>query len=128
MDTDYLILYWLLFVLIVAGVHLYLIKRKKVSPDKSFWLWLRLILAFLFILTEYFFTDHSMPVVFLAYLFSGWFLHDFICALGMGRDPWYLNNSGPIDRFQHAAGGSTTWFVFKAIGCLTTVAMYFLNE
>jgi hypothetical protein len=124
----YPIILWLTFVLLVAGVHLYLIKVKKVSPNKSIWLWVRLIVAALFVIAEFFLSNHSMPVVFLAYLFSGWFLHDVICAVGTGREMWYLNSTGPIDRFQHAAGGATTWFVFKAIGCLTTVAMYFLNE
>lgn len=122
------LLLWLVVVLLEACRHVYLIKKKHISPNKVISFTVRALIAVALMVWEYFLGLRPLEVVVLAYVFAGWFLHDVILSTALYGKPWKLNNTGPIDRFQNAAGGATTWFVFKAIGCLTLVAMYFIKD
>ena len=119
-----MIVFWLIFTLAVISVHLYLIRIKRKSPNKVLWFVIRFVVGVGFIAMEYKAGTPYLGVVILAYAVSNWFLHDTLIALGLGRKPWYLNSTGPIDKLQ---GGSPYVWIMKAIACFTLLGMYFFN-
>ena len=121
-----LLIHWLVFTLTVIAIHLYLIKVKKTSPDKQFWLTVRVLVGIAFLVAERFVDLRPMSVNILAYVFSAWFLHDTLIALGMRERPWYLNDTGPIDKAQK--GFASMIWICKAIAGLTLIGMYFIND
>jgi hypothetical protein len=120
-----MIILWLFFTLAVIEVHLYLIKKKKISPNKVVWFIIRFVVGVGFILIEYKLQTKYLGVVILAYIVSNWFFHDTLIALGLRRKPWYLNNTGLLDKAQ---GGSPYVWIMKVIACVTLLAMYFFNK
>jgi CDP-diglyceride synthetase len=116
---------WLIFVLTVVAIHLYIIKKEKRSPDKAFWLAARIVFALLILYTEYRLQERNLILVGITLLSSGWFLHNTLIALGLRRKPWYVNNTGPMDKA--IAGNTWIWFLML-IAFLTSSVMYFLNE
>jgi hypothetical protein len=119
------LIHWLIFTLAVIGFHLYLIKIKKQSPDKRFWFLLRIGVAALLLFVEKMNGTRPIEVSILCYFFSAWFFHDTFIALGLRERPWYLNNTGPIDKLLQ--GYAYPVWVLKAIAALTLIAMYFFN-
>jgi hypothetical protein len=120
--------FWLIIVAVVIGSHLVIIKIENIEPDKGAWLFIRLSFAFGLLAVEHKIGEHDILLTGLAFLFSGWLLHDAIIGWILHGKPWYLNKTGVLDKLQHRYGGASTWFVLKAIGCFTTVIMYYLNE
>jgi SNF family Na+-dependent transporter len=120
-----MIILWLLFTLGVIEVHLYLIKRKKISPNKVVWWLVRFVVGVAFILMEYKAKTPYLGVVILAYIMSNWFFHDTLIALSIKQRPWYLNDTGAFDKVQF---GSPYIWIMKLITCVTLLAMYFFNK
>lgn len=120
------IIIWLVAVLCIALVHLYIIKVKKVSPNKALWLGIRIAIACVIGYLDLKTGIRPPILLIVSYTFSGWFLHDVICAVGTGRTMWYLNGTGVLDRAQSSIGHPTA-FVLKAIGFFGSVGMYFVN-
>lgn len=125
MASGYLIL-WILIVVLIAGIHLYISNVKQVSPNKPLWLVIRIVIACVIGYLDLKTGIRPLILLIVAYTFSGWFLHDVICAVGMGRAPWYLNGTGVLDRLQSSIGHPAA-FVLKAIGFFGSVGMYFWN-
>jgi hypothetical protein len=121
-----LLIHWLVFTLTVIAIHLHLIRIKKKSPDKQFWLTVRVLVGIGFLIAERFVDVRPMSVNILTYIFSAWFLHDTLIALGLRERPWYLNNTGPIDKAQRSFA-PMIW-AWKAIAALTLIGMYFIND
>lgn len=120
------IILWLVVVILEASRHLFLIRVRKVSPNKTISLWARFGAAIVIGLLDVIEGIRPIEVIVLAYLFSGWFIHDVMLAVGTGKKPWYLNGTGPIDRAQSSIG-QTSAFVLKGIAAITLVTMYFVN-
>lgn len=117
------IIFWLIFVVAVAITHVVIIRRFKRSPNKPLWLAVRVIVAVVLLYLEV--GERNLFLAGIAYLFSGWFIHNTVIAVGIGRAPWYLNKTGPLDK----ALGSSPWvWVIMALGFVTSLVMYFLNE
>jgi hypothetical protein len=57
-----------------------------------------------------------------------WCIHDYVLNLLRGIKPiWYLNETGPIDRFQRNYPNMFVWFVWKVILMIGLVGAYFFN-
>lgn len=122
---------WLLFAGVLTEIcrHLFLIKIRKKSPNKvaSF-----IARAIFVSLVWWFLERHSgrpwywtMP----CYIMAAWFPHDTIIAKSLGHPWWYLNKTGPLDKFQRSTlGGETSWFQIKIIAFGALVAGYFYND
>lgn len=96
-----------------------------VSPNKSLSLWVRFGASVIIGLLDVIEGIRPIEVIVLAYLFSGWFIHDSLLAMGTCHKPWYLNSTGPIDRAQ-ASIGPAAWAI-KGIGFFGTLFYYFVN-
>jgi hypothetical protein len=122
-----LLLYWLLFTFAVIAIHLFIIKVKKRSPNKTFWYWFRFFVGVLFVLMELKLQTHYLYVSILMYGMSNWFFHDTLIALGLRERPWYLNDNGDLDKLQPKAGWVYIWII-KLIAAFTLMAMYLFNK
>lgn len=120
-----MIIIWIAVVILESLRHLFIIHTKERSPNKRVSFIARALIAAVLILIELKTGPRPIEVLILAYLFSGWFLHDTFLAMGMGRKPWYLNSTGTIDKAQ-ASIGPAAW-ALKGLGFLGTVSYYFVN-
>jgi hypothetical protein len=48
-------------------------------------------------------------------IFINWFIHDYFQNMVLGPYLWYLNSTGPIDKFQKDFGGEVHWFIVKFV-------------
>lgn len=121
----YPLIIWLVLAFCEALRHLYIIKVKGQSPDKFKSLSVRCLIATGLGLWEVVMLEKYWMQMFLTYLFTGWWIHNSVIALGLGRKVWYLNSTGLMDRYlRHYA--PYFWILLTiAVGALT--AMYFFN-
>jgi hypothetical protein len=117
---------WLVVVSLEPFRHLYIITHKRVSPDKFKSLAARCLIATALGIVEVIDLDKWWLQMFLTYLTTGWFIHNTILGLGLGHKPWYLNDSGPLDR--HLKDFAPYFWVCLGLAAMTLAAMYFVNE
>lgn len=122
---QYPILLWITVAILEVIRHWYLITKKKRSPNKVISFLARAVVALtIFFLWEWRPAYTSLP----AYIISGWFIHDYLLNVLRRKRIWYLNNTGPMDRFQNSvAGGAPSWFIYKAIAFGGLLGIYFAN-
>jgi hypothetical protein len=120
------LIFWLVIALLEALRHVYLIKHKGISPNKSVSLWVRCLIATGLGLWEVIELDKFWLQMFLTYLSTGWWIHNTVIALSLGRKPWYLNGTGFFDRRLRPY--APYFWICLTIMAFTLVAMYFFNE
>lgn len=131
---------WITFSVWEAGRHVHLIVAKKKSPNKIFSFLLRASVMLILILV---FEPILIGYALVMYIAIGWWIHDYLINAGLWlaesdltvrekdfeeRPIWYLNDTGPIDRFQNAMGGSFAWFIMKSIIAAGSFFAYFINS
>lgn len=116
---------WATFAIAEMARHCYVRKKKKRSPNKAFSLSLRTAVALGLL---FFLETRPMLDAGLTYLFVGWWIHDYPQNLIMGVRPiYYLNDTGPIDRFQNKYPDAFVWFCWKTILMVGLVGAYYFN-
>jgi hypothetical protein len=120
-----LILIWWIIALAEVLRHVYVRKKLKRSPNKFLSLTLRVIAAGVI----WYYDPYPLRIVSgLAYLYSGWCMHDYLQNIILGTRPiWTLNNTGPLDRLQQKPN-PFVWFCWKVIFFIVFVGAYFFNE
>jgi hypothetical protein len=105
--------------------HAWIISVEKHSPRK----WLSVLLRGAALITILYFEPRPLGYSAFMYFCIGWWIHDYVLNLVLEKSPiWYLNNTGPIDKFQNGFVGAGGWFIWKTILCFGSVAMYFVND
>jgi hypothetical protein len=116
---------WLFLALLEALRHLYIIKVKGQSPDKFKSLAVRCLIATGLGLWEVVMLDKFWLQIFLTYFSTGWWIHNTVIALGLGRKVWYLNGTGPMDRYLRPY--APYFWIMLTILCFGSLAAYFFN-
>ena len=117
------ILVWFVIEILKVVRHWYLIEKKHVSPNKVISFVIRAVLLLVIISHD----DYTNFVTWGAYIFGGWFIHDYLLNILRGVRPiFYLNSTGAIDKLQAANPYVAFWF--KAIFVLIFVGAYFFND
>jgi hypothetical protein len=125
---------WIIYKILKAVWHTVEIKTGH-SPDKKLSFLLDIVISIICL----YFENHIplFPYALVIYTFVGWWIGDYFLYLLLKisntkgwekREIWYLNKTGPIDKFQTKFGGEWTWFVFKSIGMIGSVLMYYVND
>ena len=120
-----LLLIFIILSLLEALRHFYVVEYLHRSPNKRLSFVLRFLGAAVFL-----YLDDSWPKyqLSLTYTVVDWVIHDYVLNLMRGVKPlWYLNSTGPIDRFQRNYGGVQAWFIWKLLAVLGLVSMYYFN-
>ena len=121
----------MLLIFIVLSVtevvrHWYIINHLHRSPNKVLSFLLRAGVALMFLLAP----SEQVPIYIsgFTYLITDWYIHDYVLNLIRGVKPvWYLNSTGPFDKFQNAHPNALTWFVMKTIMLIIFVNLYLLT-
>ena len=92
MAFSYLII-WISIVVLIAGIHLYIIKGRKVSPNKALWLGIRIAIACVIGYLDWRQGVRPLELIVVSYFFSGWFLHNSILGWRLHGMPWYTNKT-----------------------------------
>jgi hypothetical protein len=122
----YPILIWLILAFCEALRHVYIIKEKKISPNKARSLAVRCLIATGLGLWEVVMLDKWWFQVFLTYLSTGWWMHNTIIAVGLGHKVWYLNGTGFFDRYIKPY--APYFWICLTIVTGALLGMYFFND
>jgi hypothetical protein len=117
---------WFILASLEALRHVYIIKEKGQSPDKFKSLAVRCLIATGLGLWEVVMLDKEVLYMIPTYFFTGWWIHNTVIALGLGRKAWYLNGTGPMDRYLRPY--APYFWICLTIAAATLTGMYFFNE
>lgn len=122
------LLIWLIVVICEAARHTFLIRVKKISPNKFWSLAGRVLIAaglgWWDLKTGPRNREWWELLVF--YLSTGlWFHNTIIAKWAMKEKPWYLNDTGVIDR-RLKPYAAYFWIVLTIL-CFGSIGMYYLN-
>lgn len=119
-----MILIFILLSVLEAVRHWYIIEKQHKSPNKTISFIGRWLVSWIVIL----FDSQPMYVTILTYTIADWYIHDYFLNFIRGVKPiWYLNTTGPIDKFQRAYPNMFVWFIWKTILLVGLLGGYFFN-
>jgi hypothetical protein len=121
----YPLIIWLFLAFCEAIRHLYIIKEKGQNPNKARSLAVRCLIATGLGLWEVLMLEKDWLLIVLTYLSTGWWIHNTVIALGLGRKAWYLNGTGPMDRYLRPY--APYFWIMLTILCFGSLAAYFFN-
>jgi hypothetical protein len=116
-----MIIIWILFEIAEVVRHWFIIKFKKKSPNKVISFCLRGLIASAIL----YFDTTPLSIAIQAYVIAGWYIHDYLLNLFLGKKFYYLNETGFLDKLQRRIIGQDVWFFWKSIWLIGGLGIYF---